>query len=57
MGLAATKLAVFQSCLGSPSAALTPRSYVAIVDRPEQVSLGLERATETAGFHVVHGVW
>jgi hypothetical protein len=56
-GLDAAKAAVLQSTLGSSGKALTPRSYIAITERPEQVPLGLDAATETAGFHVVRGTW
>jgi hypothetical protein len=39
------------------SAPLSPRSYVAIVDRSPEVPLGVERAREEASLHVVVGQW
>ena len=36
---------------------LEPRSYVAIVDRPAEVSVGLSDLTESQSTHVIHGVW
>ncbi len=49
--------AVLQAGASGDSAALTPRSYIAIVDRPEEVALGLDGATESQGFHVIRGSW
>jgi hypothetical protein len=36
---------------------LEPRSYVAIVERPESVSAGLDDLSETESTHVIHGRW
>ena len=36
---------------------LTPRSYVAIVERSPEVVSGTPSAREEAGFHVIHGTW
>jgi hypothetical protein len=36
---------------------MTPRSYIAIVRRAPDVSLGVEGVSEEASFHVVKGMW
>ncbi len=36
---------------------LRPRSYVAIVDRPTEVSVGMDDVTESQSTHVIHGTW
>jgi hypothetical protein len=39
------------------SGTLQPRSYVAIVERPPEVSAGMDNLTESQSTHVIHGVW
>jgi hypothetical protein len=39
------------------SRTLAPRSYVAIVDRPEEIAVGGARMTETESLHVIYGTW
>ncbi len=39
------------------SGSLAPRSYVAIVDRPEEIATGMDGLTETQSLHVIHGTW
>ncbi len=36
---------------------LRPGEFVAIVDRPEEVAIGIKRSREVAGFHVMRGNW
>ena len=36
---------------------LKPRSYVAIVERPEEIAVGAEGLTETESLHVIEGTW
>jgi len=36
---------------------LRPRSYVAIVDRPTEVGVGMDDVTESQSTHVIHGTW
>lgn len=36
---------------------LEPRSYVAIVDRPSEVSAGMQDLAESQSTHVIHGTW
>ena len=50
------KAAVRQAGIAGDSTALTPRSYIAIVDRPEEISLGFEGVAEQQGFHIIRGV-
>jgi len=42
---------------GGPPWGLHPRSYVAVVDRSPEVVLGVNRAREQGGFHVIRGTW
>jgi hypothetical protein len=39
------------------SRSLAPRSYVAIVDRPSEIAVGIEDPTETQSLHVIRGTW
>jgi hypothetical protein len=39
------------------SRALAPRSYVAIVGRPEEITAGADGLTETQSLHVIRGTW
>jgi hypothetical protein len=34
-----------------------PRSYVAIVDRPPDVTIGVDSAVERQSLHVIYGIW
>ena len=56
-GIDAAKSAVNHAGKTKSSYALTPRSYIAIVDRPEEISYGLGEVTELEGFHVIRGTW
>jgi hypothetical protein len=40
-----------------PPMALEPRSYLAIVEGSPEVVLGVDRAREQGGFHVIRGTW
>jgi hypothetical protein len=42
---------------GKDFTGMRPRSYVAVVERPPLVSLGVESAEELAGLHVIVGSW
>jgi hypothetical protein len=42
---------------GKDFTGMRPRSYVAVVERPPLVSLGVETAEEVAGLHVILGSW
>jgi hypothetical protein len=42
---------------GLPIDALPPRSYIAIVERSPEVSLGVERVEEQGSLHVIVGRW
>ncbi len=59
VGLAKTGLEARLDELRSIIAAgeLRPRSYVAIVDRPTEVSVGMDDVTESQSTHVIHGTW
>ena len=39
------------------SHALPPRTYVALVARPDDVPTGLDECTESQSFHVILGTW
>jgi hypothetical protein len=39
------------------SRSLKPRSYVAIVERPEEIAVGADGLTETQSLHVIEGRW
>jgi hypothetical protein len=49
--------ALARDAKGQTFAAMRPRSYVAIVERPPLVSLGVDSAEEVASLHVVTGSW
>jgi hypothetical protein len=34
-----------------------PRTYIAVVDRPAEVVIGIERAVETQSLHVIFARW
>jgi hypothetical protein len=57
LGIDAAKSAVNHAGKTKSAYALTPRSYIALVDRPEEISYGLDEVTELEGFHVIRGTW
>lgn len=36
---------------------LRPGSYLAVVDRPPHIEVGIEKAKEEKGYHLIHGTW
>jgi len=36
---------------------LAPRNYIAIVDRPAEIAVGLDEVAERQSTHVIHGTW
>src|SRR5262249_53485560 len=52
-----TKSLLEVNCDAAKRSQRKPGEFIAVVDRPKEVVIGVEGSREVAGFHVIRGAW